>query len=337
MNSVQHKLLNHEVPPPGGTWQKIADELEDAGAGYQFPKRLHDLAIEPVPATAWQEIAAALDNAGTGFQFPRTLQELEVPPPAGTWNQLQQQLEANASAAEKLLTAAVLPPVDVWEKIEQELSTAKEEQPVKRRVIPFWKYAAAAAILGFLTFGTLQYFRPGTSVTAANAGTMPVPVVEALNHATAGMDAAAEGDHSSALHTDIGEARDNAALEASKKTYARLSFSPKRKAAMAAAFRFAESSSSEDFSEHGDAGYEEALGSTETNPQRYIVLMTPDGHFIRVSRKLSNLVCCVSGEEQDKDCRTMVDNWRKQLACSDASHPGNFMDILNLVNSLQEQ
>lgn len=67
------------------------------------------------------------------------------------------------------------------------------------------------------------------------------------------------------------------------------------------------------------------------------MLMTPDGQFIRMSKKLGDLLCCVSGEEQDPDCIDQMKRWRQKIAISNLTpSPGNFMDILNLVKSLQE-
>ena len=70
---------------------------------------------------------------------------------------------------------------------------------------------------------------------------------------------------------------------------------------------------------------------------RYIMLMTPDGNIIRMSKKWSDLLCCVSGEEQDADCKNQLKKWQEKIATSSlAPSPGNFMDILGLVNSLNE-
>ena len=71
---------------------------------------------------------------------------------------------------------------------------------------------------------------------------------------------------------------------------------------------------------------------------RYIVLMTPDGNIIRMSKKLRNLVCCVSGEEVDKDCVDQMKKWREKIANPAATHtPGNFLDLLHMLNSLQDK
>lgn len=74
-----------------------------------------------------------------------------------------------------------------------------------------------------------------------------------------------------------------------------------------------------------------------TLADRYVMLMTPDGNIIRMSKKWSDLLCCVSGEEQDADCKDQLKKWQQKIASSElAPSPGNFMDILGLVNSLNE-
>jgi len=70
---------------------------------------------------------------------------------------------------------------------------------------------------------------------------------------------------------------------------------------------------------------------------RYITLLTPDGSFIRMAKRWGNLLCCVAGEEQDADCKNQLKAWQDKLAESSVlSAPGNFMDIVTLVNSLND-
>lgn len=303
-SSIQYKLLNLEIAPPEGVWQKIAEELDESASGFRFPEKLRQLAVTP-PAGTWEKITTQLDE------------EL-----------------VTGTVSEKLYAAEILPPAAAWNKIKTTLDT---EHATRRRISPLLKYAAAAGIIGLLAFGAMQLIRPGTKNTGTVSANGSIPAIEAINHANAGLDAANDNE-GRVVNTDADdqEAREDAALEASKKTYAKLEMTPAKKADIASAFRFSSYINPDDINEHSSSGYEEALSQDDIKASRYIVLMTPDGHFIRMSKKLSNLVCCVSGEEQDKNCRTQVDKWRKQLACSDASHPGNFMDILSLVGSLQD-
>jgi hypothetical protein len=286
-------------------WKKIADELDDSASGLQFPAKLSSLAIEP-PAYIWNNIAGSLDAEGVSEDI-----------------------------SAKLYTAEVIPPSAAWKKIQTSLDAENEtEVPGHRRLFPLLRYAAAAVVIGLVAYGALQFFQPGKKDT---------PVVSLNNLPVTGTVIPVVSERPDIQHADIvintndDEARNDAALEASKKTYARVDIPALKRTDAAAAFNFAHLLSAEDIHESGNSGYEEGLAS-EVNytASRYIVLMTPDGHFIRMSKKLSNLVCCVSGEEQDANCRNQVQKWRKQLACSNTAHPGNFLDILSLLGSLQD-
>ena len=296
MNSrLRDILLRHEETPPAGNWEKISRELDDAAAGFRFPQALYDLSVTPASMN-WHKISQALDEEAIHGSVAEKLYQVEIPAPVSSWEQISMALDA---------------------------------PPAIRRPAAWLRYTAAALLIGILSFSAFKIFRQPATSTPSLAG---IAVPESLSHEPENTVPvpAAENGSGDLTHEDQ-EARNDAALEASKHSYARLEFNPSQKAVIAAAFRFDENS---------PAAIEEPAektGTADKPGERYVLLMNPDGHFIRMSKKLSNLLCCVSGEEQDKECRSMVDNWRKQLACSDAAHPGNFMDILNLVSSLQEQ
>ena len=56
------------------------------------------------------------------------------------------------------------------------------------------------------------------------------------------------------------------------------------------------------------------------NKNRYVMLMTPDGNIIRMSKKLGGLVCCVSGQEQDEECKSQLKVWRKRWSLRSLLH-----------------
>jgi hypothetical protein len=53
--TVQNKILNYEVSPPAGVWEKIADALDESELAHEFPSRLYDAEVIP-PVTAWNNI-----------------------------------------------------------------------------------------------------------------------------------------------------------------------------------------------------------------------------------------------------------------------------------------
>ncbi len=312
MNSgSHHKLYDYEVAPPPGVWARIEAELDESELSRKFPSTLFNMESAP-PALAWQKIAATLDEPALVQVYAAKLAGIEIAPPA-----------------------------TAWEKIK----TAIEPEPVQRIFSPWIKYAAAAAIIGLLVVGGTRLFNsPKNNNGIANESSVnprqtndpvkeSIPVVDG-ELAIADMNAAIE------------EARDDAALEASKHVFAKLDVNAKRsKIKNAAGFAFSlddeylptETVSTRGLPEFGDENTSAPPPGEPDLTSRYIVLMTPEGNIIRISKKLRNLVCCVSGEEMDKDCVDQLKKWREKIASPAAAHsPGNFLDLLHMLNATQE-
>lgn len=300
---IQQKLLHHEVTPPDGVWENIASDLDDAALEYRFPALLNNLSVSP-PNVIWDKISSTLDNAYTTEDISAKLYAAEVTPPAVAWLNITAELDA----------------VD------------EDPVPKYRRISPIIKFAAAAVITGFLAFGAIRLFNGNDKAGATAALDPKNTVAEAVTHDATDTNPLAKVNNSLTAN-DPDEARNDAALEESKHSYAKLDINHSKISTIAAGFSFTDYADEDNITESGISSVNMAKAD---NSDRYVVLMTPDGHLIRMSKKLSNLVCCVSGEEADQQCKNQVEKWRKQLACSEASHPGNFMDILSLVGSLQE-
>jgi|CXWL01.1.fsa_nt_gi uncharacterized protein YwgA len=306
-SGFQNKMYNYEVAPPAGVWEKITAELEESELSCKFPSRLHNILIAP-PAFVWQRIATLLDDSALVNDY-----------------------------AEKLSVFEVAPPVTVWDKIKTSLDTKYEAAvPEHRKFSSVLKYATAAAIIGFLAWGGIQLFtNKSGETTVAKQETSQANKNSEISSTNQPVNIPAENIGHSDIAAALDEARNDAALEASKKTYAKLDVAVTRsKIKNAASFFFAA-----DSYEPGTRGLgiepEESPSIDISN--RYIILMTPDGNIIRMSKKLRELVCCVSGEEQDKDCIDQMKKWREKIANPSANHSSsNFMDILGLINSLQD-
>ncbi|MEO6613187.1 MAG: hypothetical protein ABIT05_14980 [Chitinophagaceae bacterium] len=306
-SGLQQKMYNFEVTPPAGAWEKIAAELDESELSRQYPSRLHDIEITP-PAYAWQEIAAALDEPVTAQGYAGKLSAMEV-----------------------------LPPPFVWEKIKTSLDTEQEAKISERRISPWLKYAAAAILTGVLAWGGIRLFdnRAKNTGLASKVQADPSRINQPLNQEKA-INIPDKNIAVTDITASMDEARNDAALEASKKTVAKLGTRHESKIKNAAAFYF--NAPEEDEYHPGTRGLDiEAIMPAADITSRYILLMTPDGNIIRMSKKLSDLVCCVSGEEQDKNCADQMKRWREKIANPSGTHSsGNFMDILSMVNSLQD-
>ena len=193
-SSIQHKLLQLEVPAPEKCWNHIAGELDDAALNFQFPSRLKQLAI-PAPAHCWENISSGLINEPAFQEVFAKLQNAEVIPPAGAWASIQSQLDN------------------------------KNLKPAGRR-FNLLRYAAAAIILGILVFTGSKLFNSSTSekedTALVNSETKQPEVSEKQPENTLPLT------EESAVTSNEQDAKDEAALEASKNTYARR-FVPARK------------------------------------------------------------------------------------------------------------
>ena len=247
------------------------------------------------PAEVWDKIASSLDESGLDNAFPAKLHDMQVNPPAAAW--------INIEAA---LTGAEAPVI-----------------PLKKSTSPFIRYAAAAILIGIIATAVFKYAGRASSETdntgivkakPAEAGIIPSKPAEKNNPATT---------------TEVIPENKSLIAQAEQPATVR----EQRGIHRAAAVTNYPSSEASDYA--GNPLYAYADYTTTDMADRYIMLMTPEGNIIRMSKKLGNMVCCVSGEEQDADCKSQIKKWQEKLAASPAA-PGNFLDIVNLVNSLDD-
>jgi hypothetical protein len=263
----------------------------------------------------------------------------EVSPPAGVWKKIEDALDESELAQEfpsRLYGAEVIPPVSAWNKIANSLDADQEAAiPQHRKISPLLKYAAAAIVIGLLAWGGIQLLnnRSGNKEVVKQEVIQPEKdnpgsLTDQNNNTPDENIASADNSISSE------EARNDAALEASKKTFAKLDMPVKNRIKeIAAGYYFASSV--------GDENIPGIIPNEDINPgnlsSRYITLMTPEGNIIRMSKKLTDMVCCVSGEDENEDCKDQMKKWREKIICSPTCHStGSFMDMLDLVEALQD-
>ncbi|MBS1610682.1 MAG: hypothetical protein JSS70_18375 [Bacteroidetes bacterium] len=277
--------------------------------------RIKNSEINP-PEKGWDKIASSLDDSFNGLKFPVTLYNTEAEPPADTWNKIQTLLDS-------------------------------EQAPVipfnNRKSFPsFIKFAIAASIIGLLAFGAIRFFNIGTDkIDVALA-----PGIQPSKTDTPVLNDKSQPGPLTTTRTES-DTDDNMALEQSKNTYAKLdmhsgSFSSRvNKSLYRLPALLASTYNETDLPKNPELQYPHRAAvndaPSDNSSDRYLIYKNNKGQFIRISKKLSNLYCCVSGEEQDENCDDQLKKWREKIATSSFSpSPDNFMDILDLVNSLQD-
>ncbi len=252
------------------------------------------------------------------------LYNYEQAPPAKAWDKIAAALNESHLSDEfpsKLYDSEVTPPAAAWDKITASLD--KEEGPkvvrMEKRGFAFMRYAAAVLVIGLITLGIVKWTgsNKGTSATEGLATTQ--------EHQSTDKQTEIPTENSIA---DNNPERENTVPDEniSHSSTAQVKTIKPRKAR-------------DNYSDAYIAPTHAIYAYNEHTPNladRYVMLMTSNG-IVRMSKKLGNIVCCVAGEEEDKDCKDQIKKWQEKLASSPvAPAPGNFMDILDLVNSLNE-
>lgn len=309
-NSIQNKLLDHEVNPPEAAWERIAVELADINLSNKISPAFANTEVTP-PEGTWNKIAAALDDD----YFTETI-------------------------AAKLATAEASPPAGAWKTIEVAINISQQVTPViKGKFFPFWKYAAAAVVTSALAWGSITLINYKNKTEGISSAYTKTDTDNSHQNTETGdintTDPATT--NSTAATTAEDEIRNDAALEASKRVYASVDV-PKLKSRIsnAANFYFAPDDA---LSMNVTSGNLQPDAADENSlSDRYYMMITTEGKVIRMSKKLGHLACCISGEDHDTECVNQLKRWQEKLAKQPGTHsPGNFSDLLDLVCALEEK
>ena len=259
----------------------------------RLQNKMYDYEVTP-SANLWEKIAADLDESELTHEFPSKLYEIEITPPPSAWNKINTSLDAE-----------------------------EVESPKRKKVFAIFRYAAAAAVIGLVAFGSIQLLK------GKSTDKKIVLQREKLTDTTTSLNTTDENN------TVTNQKNDDEALEKSKQTLAKLDI-PVKSLKNAAKYNFIQHALNTRETDYTETN----LPNDQINNNvaaRYIAVMTPDCNVVRVSKKLDHLVCCVAGDDPGTICKDQLQRWREKIACSPgATSPGNFMDIVSLVNSLQE-
>ena len=241
----------------------------------------------------------------------------EQTPPAGVWEKIADSLDESHLADEfpsRLYNAEAMPPADSWNKIATALEPAPAI-PMRGKSLSFFRYAAAAVVIGIIAFGVVKFMNRNDgkgNIEEAVAKTKPKDSTSTNMQVNPPLES-----NPSVIAETPSEAPDESV--AAKNSSASVSKKIRTKYVAPV---------------NDDAGPVYAFNEHTPNlADRYIMYMTPDGGIVRMSKKWGSLVCCVSGQDQDEDCKDQIKKWQEKLACAPVAN-GNFMDIFSLVNTL---
>lgn len=271
--------------------------------------------------------------------------DFEVKPPQDLWDKIVSELNEKDEAYEfssKLYNHEAIPPSAAWQQIKDTLEKNSEAPNSKRKpVFYLFRYAAAIVIVALMVFGGIRFFKNNSSKEEFAVNKNRILKKDSMT------PSAPESTTATPLNvtSTTNEKSDDEALEESKRTvasnefYIRKRLKIARDSYLSAPAHYIENISNPVPELHFSDIIQPSFAiqsSTEDLSDRYIMLKSPDGNFFRMSKKLADLICCITGEDQDAGCKNQLQQWREKIASSSlAPAPGNFLDILSLITSLQ--
>ncbi|MCR6721469.1 MAG: hypothetical protein NVV59_14560 [Chitinophagaceae bacterium] len=265
-------------------------------------KRLRDKLYnweENSPTHVWDRVRAALDESESSAHFPNKLREYEVAPPASAWSAVAAGLDAEVAETEPAAPVVT----------------------IRRARVQWMRYAAAIVILAFVGFG-IRFLTMDKETSLAEVPAVPTTQATAK---------APEEKQTNNL-PPLGEHAKNDSL----RTELAAVPNPTRRYSANDNLQFASEANLEYARELENNIYFEEVYQPRI-AEKYVTLITPEGSFIRMSKKWSDLLCCIAGEDPNAACNIQLKAWQDQLAESPVTPaPGSFMDILDLVNSVSE-
>lgn len=305
---LKRKLLNHAVNPPEKMWARIVNALSE-------------------------EVDA---------KFPQKMYEAEITPPASVWNKISSVLEVDSREeyAEKLYQLEVAPPGEAWRKISAAIQEERAipQIPSRRKITPFVRYAIAASVIGAMAFGGFKLLNHksndlGVATKTVLPQNTPPNLVQPDSSDNSMIEPAPAPsnnlpkERTASVKTSIGSRRRLPA----QAVYMTQMVNPST----------ALINSPGHFQQASLRGEIPGNCPVISDADRYLMFMNPDGYLIRISKKLAETLGCLytnGNSAEYNQCQEQIKKWRDKIAQSPASSsPDNFMDLLDIIKSVQDK
>lgn len=250
--------------------------------------------------------------------FKNRLLHFEEMPPASVWNNIKNRLDEADEAIyidkvkNKLQSIEVIPPITNWATIEKNLPAKVISLPANNKVHLLKRLTAVAAVLviAILT-GIIIYNNSNNTDADASIAVVKVP-------ATAPTISSADADNSNIITPVIQDVNTNNNIlpNAGKNTDTRNLLAVNTAAGLRAA----------------SAKWE---NHTPIACDKYTTINAKGTAQVRVSNKIGDMVHCVTGVSHNDVCKEQYEMMQNQIAQIPAV-TGNFLDLVNMVSSLQE-
>ena len=306
----------------------------------ELKRRLYDYEANP-PETLWNRIVVSLDDE-INSEFPQKLYGTTVSPPPDSWNKIAKELETGPEEyPSKLFNLEIAPPPSAWRKISTALNEEKNVHQIpRRRIALLAKYAGAACLLGITVFGGYRILKRKTT-NQGLANETVAPQKKPPNIIPPDTQKNSSLNKATVLNDSLPTEATVTALASGEAIPQKYSAQQVKSTPQIVNLSSIDNSITKPEFQQVSL-HEEIPGNcsliSDTDP--YSLFMNPDGYLIRISKKLAQALGCVytrEDSEKSQQCEDQIQKWRDKIAQSPAtSSPDNFMDILNIIRSVQE-
>jgi hypothetical protein len=292
---IKQKLQSASIPAPAEVWEGLFVWLQEKDEDGFLKTKLENAATVPL-ADNWLAIENELDQQKEDERIVQMIHLAEIPSPL-SWENLEAKLliEQDTQFAEIINRAEVTAPPSIWSNIEQNLPQQAKIIPIGKIYKVWIRMAAAAIIVGFISWGAFQLFTNRSEVNENVATNVPQnniqnktatdtneQVKNLVNTPTADQIAHVESISNSVTN------------ERTVRTNTNQLVTKENPITKSTAF-------------------------TETN---YLLVLDENGELIRVSKKLSTMDCVKNNEGsidavtalQLKDCDEKIKKLQQQMA-----------------------
>jgi hypothetical protein len=266
---------------------------------------------EVTPSTwMWERIAAAIDDAHLSENFPVKLYEYEQAPPADAWNKISSQLTDTIEEGK-----AIALPKRNWN---------------------FLKYAAAAVLTGLIAWSAFILFHKTKEQNSFAVKTNPV--INAPQQTDTANTSVMNNEAKNITTADTKINKSNLATALVRNN----SSSLKERNLNSPVALVSSSADNDRF--NLPVGHLQPAVAVNTDVSlvdgnRYFTMINPDGYIVRISKKISDIICCLYNSPSDVNspCKEQVDKWREKVAKAPINGtPGSFMDIVDFINCIED-
>jgi hypothetical protein len=170
---IKQKLQNASLPAPAEVWEELFVWLQQKDEDGFLKTKLENAAYIP-SSDNWLTIENELDQQKKEEQIVQKIHQAEIPSPL-SWEYLEAKLliEQDSHIAEIINRAEVTAPPLIWSDIEQNLPQQAKVISIGKSYKAWIRIAAAAIIVGVISWGAFQLFTNRSTVNENLATNVP--------------------------------------------------------------------------------------------------------------------------------------------------------------------